>query len=483
MKGWSLIAVSFVLFSCGESKTIDSPNVLFIMADDMGSWALGKEGSPNAFTPQLDKLADQGAVFTNFYSNSAVCSPARASLITGLYPSAAGILDVIRQKEEKGLPIHLYTLPQLFRQAGYETFLVGKWHLGSVMDHDSPKNRGYNWFTGFPHGGRRSLSPDIMIEDEWYRAEGKYTSDLLTTYALNYLERHNPKVTGKPFFMSLHYYAPHANTEFPEGMEPLHDGRSWLPLPEIDLKPFTSGNMVFPDPDFPDLDTLLLDRMTREYHASVHSIDRNMVRIIDFLKANNIFDNTIIIFTSDHGFMMGHKGLWHKGNGRWITRTGTDPQGMYVNDRTNLFEHSLKVPCIITWPDKIAKNVIVDQLLSFVDFFPTLLNAAGIEVPSDYPLPGKNFLPLLLGNDLQLDETYYAEYVHLKAYRSKNWKLVYDISESPKYELYNLSMDPEESNNMFYSDDPLVMENLLKLKTEWKEKIKAGDLPKIFLNI
>lgn len=247
------------------------PNILFIVADDMGPWTLSINEDPNTFTPELDKIANEGVVFSNCFASGAVCSPTRASLFTGRYPSETGITDYIHHGDSIGVDLSLKMFPELLQEAGYSTIMVGKWHLGEHSNY-LPTKRGYDRFTGFPHGGMQSMSPRIQVEGKWERAEGAYTPDLLADYAIDYIKDFNPSNTGKPFFLSLHFWAPHANTDFPEGMEPTYKGRSWLPMQEVDLVRWKDAEIELPEPDFPNLDLDLSQRMAREYYASVHSV-------------------------------------------------------------------------------------------------------------------------------------------------------------------------------------------------------------------
>ncbi|MEF8810618.1 MAG: sulfatase-like hydrolase/transferase, partial [Bacteroidales bacterium] len=335
------------------------PNILFIVTDDQGAWTLSAQDYPNTYTPEIDRLAREGVILKNAFTMSAVSSPSRASLISGRYCSETGVLDWIRPESRKGLDTTLLTWPQLLNNAGYQTALVGKWHLGDEK-HYMPTQRGYDYFTGFPHGGMRSKSPRVLVEGKWKTYKGRYTPDLLTDFTMDYIR----KFQDQPFAISLHYWAPHANTDFPDNFQLPYNDRSWLPLKEADLKHWREMDLKLPNPDFPDLDTRRVKRMMREYYASVHSVDRNIGRIMDFLDELNLTQNTVVIFTSDHGYMMGHHGLWHKGNGRWITRSRKDPFGLYEGGRPNLYDNSLHVPCVIRWPGVIEAGTTLDKTIT-----------------------------------------------------------------------------------------------------------------------
>jgi len=460
-----------------ETKAELAPNIIFIVADDMGPWTLSVNNDPNTHTPELDKLANSGAVFRNCFASGAVCSPARASLITGRYPSETGITDYIPEGDSSGVNLSLKMFSEVFQSAGYSTVMVGKWHLGEHNLKYLPVQRGYDYFTGFPHGGMQSMSPRIQVEGKWETAYGAYTPDLLTNYAVNYVKTLNPTKTGKPLLLSLHYWAPHANTDFPEGMEPVYEGRSWLPMQDMDLERWKDYKIALPEPDFPNLDIPLTVRMAREYYSSVHSVDRNVGRLMKVLNELNLEENTIVIFTSDHGYNMGHNGLWHKGNGRWLTKDRIDPSGIYGTSRPNLYDNSIRVPCIIKWPGEISRNINIDETVSFPDFFPTLLEMAGIEKPDGILWRGESILPLLRNEEIEWDNDLYAEYIDLRTYRTDEWKIVLDFSEKQLHEFYYLKDDPKEHNNLFNSEEPMVLSNRKIMKEKLMKKMKEIDDP------
>ncbi|MCC5928173.1 MAG: sulfatase-like hydrolase/transferase [Cyclobacteriaceae bacterium] len=461
---WAIIALS--VFSCKSDKA-DRPNILFIIADDMGAWALSAESDLNAYTPHLDRLASEGIVFTQFFSNSANCSPSRACLITGRYPSETGITDVLGRAEVEGLPTDMITFPEALSSEGYRTAFIGKWHLGEHEREYWPDSRGYEKFAGFSEKGAQSLSPTIIVDGQWQTFEGAYTSDLLADFAISFIGEMHPSKTGDPFLLSLHFWAPHANTGFPDGMEPQHGGRSWLPLKDVDLLTWDTLKVRFPDPDFPNLDTLTLDRMIREYHASVHSVDRNVGRVLDYLETEGLLENTIVVFTSDHGYMSGHNGLWHKGRGWWMTFDQHDPAGVYGNRRINVFDHSLRTPCIVHWPKGLPAPDRLHNPLSFVDWFPTLIDMTGLQARPEWQLRGKSFYPLMQKKNVERDTDVYAEFTHLRSIRTKEWKLVLDFSADALHEFYHIAGDPEEKRNLFASDQPEHQE----VKRELRKRI------------
>jgi len=453
----------------GQGK---KPNVLFIVADDMGAWTLGSSKNANSFTPVLDKLAEQGALFTNAFSVSVVCSPSRAALISGRYPSESNVLDIIPQESKNGLDTSLILWPELLKDSGYKTALVGKWHLGEAPE-AFPENRGYSKFSGFLHGGLLSKEPILRLEGKDTVFTNKYTPDVLADLTMGYID----EFEDKPWAISLHFWAPHANTRFPKGFSPPYDDRSWLPMQDQDMEYWRHLKLELPEPDFPNLNIERTERMMREYLSSVYSVDRNVGRILDYLQELGLNKNTIVIFTSDHGYMMGHHGLWHKGNGRWLTYDEKEPSGIYIDNRPNMYDNSLRVPFIVKWPEKIKSGTRISETVTLLDCFPTLLEMTGIEQPTDLILSGKSFMPLLSdARTTDWDNTFYGQYKSLRCIQTREWKFIIDNDNFVRNELYHLLNDPNEQNNLINSRLSFVLENKNKLQKQLFEKMKEiGD--------
>lgn len=453
---WLAMSASPVLAQPGADKR---PNIVFIVADDQGPWTIGAQGYVNAVTPSIDRMAKQGVIVRNAYANAAVCSPARAALLTGRYATECGMTNIISE-HEPGPPPDMATWPAELKNAGYRTALVGKWHLGHANDMYLPTNRGYDAFAGYPIGGKHSRDPRVLVEGEWKRFESEYTSDVLADLAMDYIREYK----DGPFLISLHFWAPHANQGVPKGFKLPYRDRTWLPLKEEDLAPWAERDVTLPEPDFPNLDTVRVDRMTREYHASVHSNDRNVGRVLDLLDQLGLADNTVVIYTSDHGYLMGHHGLWHKGAGWWLTRDRRDPEGVYTDlienkqhpVRHNLFEESIRVPCVIRWPGHIPAGTTTERTFEQVDWFPTVLAMAGVPVPDGINLRGHNYLPVLRGEDMAWRDELFAQHANMRSFARDGWKLVRDFEELGRDELFNLQSDPSEQRNLIASTDPQV---------------------------
>jgi uncharacterized sulfatase len=353
--------------------------------------------------------------------------------------------------------------------AGYVTALIGKWHLGD-KDKYHPTLYGYKEFTGFRWGGEVSKDPKVEVNGEVGTIQG-YTPDILTDYAIDFVRRRK----DEPFMLSLHYWAPHASTVH----RTAKGEHTWLPMRDEDWLPFKDMDPTIPNPDYPKLDVPRVKRMMREYLASVASVDRNLGSLLAAVDELGLTDNTVIIFTSDNGYNMGHNGVWAKGNAEWAL---TDNR----KDRPNLYDNSLRVPTFVRWPGVIEPGTTVEQTISFLDWFPTVLAMAGLEVPRDSGVRGRNFLPLLKGEVVEWDDDLYVEYTMrgagaMRSYRTPRWKLVRDFKHVIKDELYDLINDPAETRNLIDSSDLQVQQVRRLLNGKLMEKMRAINDPALSL--
>ncbi|NJO03800.1 MAG: sulfatase-like hydrolase/transferase [Bacteroidia bacterium] len=392
-----------------------------------------------------------------------MCSPSRASLLTSRYGSEVGITDWINHdwnqalaplEPHLGLDTSYTTWPELFAQAGYATALIGKWHLGRDPKYH-PKQHGYQVFQGFLGGGTSVKNPTLQINGQDSLFSG-LTTDILTDLALRYLDQER----NQPFLLSLHYRAPHA---------------PWRPLRDKDFAAYQSLAVDFPHSDYPKLDTAELTRKSREYFGSISSVDRSVKRILQKLKEKGLASNTLILFTSDHGYNMGHNGIWHKGNGHWIlTESPPATENIPQGQRPNMYDHSLKVPAIIAWPGIILPNRVIKETLTMLDWYPTLLALANIPQPPQLKIRGRDFSPLLMGKTLaNWDNDFYGEYsthqqsrTHMRTYRTPEWKLTMDYRNPERSELYDLKRDPEETTNLYPN------EKYRSIRQELEKKIR-----------
>ena len=456
----------FVLFLVdGVVRAADRPNILFVLTDDQAPWAIGASGNPLAKTPHMDRLASEGVYLPNAYTVTPVCSPSRAALMTSRYGSELGITDWIHPRNEPnlGLDPQLPVWPRLLQQAGYKTGLIGKWHLG-LLNSQHPTEFGFDYFMGHRAGGWQTANPVLEKNGKNQKFEG-LNADILADEVVEFLKRNQQET----FLLCWHTRAPHTR---------------WLPVAEEDIAPYTNLEIEIPNPDYPKLDVPRLKQMTREYFASVRSVDRNLGRVLKTLDDLELAENTIVIFSSDHGYNMGHNGIWHKGNGHWVltsppAATETIPRGQ----RPNMFDNSIKVPTIIRWPGVLKPGTVDKSTYSNLDWFPTVLAMAGVEWNSDAVIRGRNMVPRLLGQEPSWDNSYYAEYstkhqsrTHMRMISNGKWKLIRDFNNPGRDELYDLMNDPAESNNLIEFESEMVQAVRSQLERELLSRMQAvGD--------
>lgn len=403
------------------------PNVVFICTDDQARWALGCYGNREIQTPNLDRIARQGALVRNAFTVTPVCSPSRASLMTSRYSTQFGISDWIdpRKEPDVGLAPSAIVWPELLKANGYTNGLFGKWHLGT-RDEFHPTRQGYDVFYGFRDGGNKPIDPRLEVNGVLKDLKGSLP-DLLVDQAIGFIDAHR----SGPFLVSLHFREPHA---------------PYAPVPEEDSAVYRSLDPTIPD--YPGLPREQVKKLTREYYASVHAVDRNVGRLLDRLDALGLAANTIVVFTSDHGYMIGHHGLHHKGNSVWIAAGKEGP-------RPNMFDDSIRVPLLVRWPGVIKAGTTLDQVVSNVDIFPTMLDLIGLGLPPNLKLEGKSFAPLLLGKPIPWDDTLFGQYdmhhyqpAQMRMIRTPEWKLIRHFEAGGSDELYNLNKDPGETENL-----------------------------------
>ncbi len=472
-----IVLYSFVLFKCAKEEQVIPPNILFIYTDDQAPWGIGVNGNEQIHTPNMDQLAAEGAYFTNSFVTTPVCSPARVSLMTSQYATEHGVLDFIPQighrlynpDQEIGLNPESTTFPEVLQSAGYTTGLVGKWHTG-IWTPEGPKtyhptNNGYDYFMGLIGGGTSPEDP-VLEKDGVAQPFSGLTTDILTDHAIEFIKDKKEE----PFLLSLHYRAPHAK---------------WLPVADEDWKHYEDLDPTIPNPDYPDLDIEKVKRKMNEYMASISGVDRNIGRVLQLLKELGIENNTVVIFSSDHGYNMGHNGIEHKGNGYWITKTRPPAVGnLAENSRPNMYDNSLKVPAIIRWPGVVAPGMVIHQVMTSLDWYPTVVEMAGAALPEEHIVRGRSLMPLIKGEKTDWDNEVYAEYsminysrAYMRTYRTPKWKLTIDFMDQGRNELYHLEEDPLEEKNLF--DSNLDDANLIitKLTERILEKMKLINDP------
>lgn len=439
----SLLAISHATAQESDSEAAEKirrPNVLMIVTDDQGAWSLGCSGNRDAKTPNMDRLAAEGTLLSHAFAVTPVCSPSRVATLTGRYASEFAIYDWINPATEShlGLDRTASTWPKQLMNAGYRTGLVGKWHLG-VQPRHHPNKFGYSDFAGFLEGGVNTLDPILTI-DGLTRKRSGLCVDLLTDLALDFIQKSDPQ----PWCLSLHYRAPHS---------------AYLPVDEEVWQDFE--NKPVDVVNYPGLDRDLVTKRMREYLASVADIDRNLARILQLLDDRKLTNNTLVIFTSDHGYNLGHHGLEFKGNAHWRLLDPPAKQWPEIaaNRRPNMFDTSLRVPALVRFPGHVPAGVKLDTLTTNLDWFPTICEAASIAVSSldDIPLRGQSLWPELTGAERSTaaPTELYFEYsmqhgsqTAMRAIRTDRWKYMRDYKHAGRIELYDLQNDPEESHNL-----------------------------------
>ncbi len=399
-------------------------NVLFILTDDQAVWAAGCYGNDEIRTPNLDRLAETGTRFANFFVATPVCSPSRATLLTGRIPSQHGVHDWIRSGNAgPGAVPYLegevaYT--DVMARHGWTCGISGKWHLGDsqIVQHGFT-----DWFVHRQGGGPYNNAP--MVRNGQLGNEPGYLTDVITDEALRLMERYAG--AGHPFYLGVHYTAPHSPWigEHPQEIVNSYDDCAFDSCPQ--------------EPRHPWAGALTRENMgNREalkgYFASVTAMDQSVGRLLDRLEQLGLRDSTLVVFLSDNGFSCGHHGFWGKGN-------GTEPRNMY--------ENSIKVPAIFSHPGRIPQGRVESAMVSAYDFMPTLLEYLELPVPRHRNLPGSSFLPTLEGRSGAGRDhvVIYDEYGPVRMVRTADWKYVYRHAHGPD-ELYDLVNDPGERNNL-----------------------------------
>ncbi len=400
------------------------PNVIFILTDDQGPWAAGCYGNPEIRTPNIDRIAQRGVLFRNFFVATPVCSPSRATFLTGRIPSQHSIHDWLRSEvmvgEEAKAPIASevgYT--DVMAQQGYTCGISGKWHMGDCL---KPTQSFSFWYVHQRGGGPYNNAP--MVRDGKCIDEPGYVTDRITDEGLNYINAHYQD--ENPFYLSVHYTAPHSPwTGHPQQIVDSYDDCPFESCPQEPRHPWASG----------PTDRCLGNReMLKGYFAAVTAMDDNVGRILQRLDELNLRENTLLIFVSDNGFSCGHHGFWGKGN-------GTNPRNMY--------ENSIKVPLIVSHPGHLQEGLVAEAMVSAYDFFPTLLDYVGLPLPEGRNLPGTSFLPVLQGKSETLNDkvVIFDEYGPVRMIRTEEWKYVHRYPDGP-HDLFHLTEDPDERTNL-----------------------------------
>lgn len=487
----------------------ERPNIIFIMSDDHAAHAIGAYGSRINETPHMDRLAEEGMVLDNCFCTNSICTPSRAVILTGKHSHLNGVLTLGDRFDGRQ-----QTFPKLLQEAGYQTAIVGKWHLGEGGN-SSPT--GFDYWNVLP--GQGDYHDPVMIEmGKDVRYEG-YATDIITDLCLEWLKERDQ---DRPFMLMCHHKAPHRPWEppakykdlyndvhipQPETFDDTYDNRSeaargakmrifgHMNYKDLKLKP-PAGKSEWTFIEIPDdltgfsltpLDTgepvtfashaelkdWMYQRYIKDYLRCIASIDENVGRMLDFLDEEGLAENTIIIYTSDQGFFLGDHG-WY--------------------DKRFMYEESLRMPFLVRYPREIKAGTRTKAMATNLDFAQTFLDYAGVTFPGD--MQGRSLRPIFAGEEPEDWPTaiYYRYWMHLTEHgvpahygiRTLRYKLIYyygealgttdsvDRSTPPEWELFDLEKDPLEMQNVYH--DPAYAQVVAELKEElYRLKEEAQD--------
>lgn len=423
--------------SCNPKTATDKkPNIIMIVADDLGYGDLSCYGNTTIQTPNLDALAANGTRFTDFHSNGSVCSPTRAALMTGKYQQRTGVAGVITAKNHRdvGLPLDEITIAEEFKKYNYKCAIFGKWHLGYATEFN-PILQGYNVFKGYVSGNVDYLAhidqegyldwwEDIEINNE----EG-YSTDLITEYGVDYIHENNPDKTDKPFFLYLPYETPHGPYQTRES--------------EILRTVGTPGTRQVEEDSIPSI-----------YKEMVEIMDQGIGKIIQALKETGQYENSIVVFFSDNG----------------ANKRGSN--GLLRGYKAGVYEGGSRVPAIFCYSGKTEPGTISDQVVLTMDMLPTLLDFIG-EKPTA-SIDGISIKDHLLDHAKLPQRDVFYMFKNKSFIRSGYWKLIHIENESGmQTELYNLSDDLAEMNDVG-DDHPELVTELSDKLSSWKKDVTEG---------
>ncbi|MBI3682185.1 MAG: sulfatase-like hydrolase/transferase, partial [Acidobacteria bacterium] len=403
-------------------------NVVLILTDNHGAWTLGCYGNPDVRTPNIDRLAKEGVLFTRAFSNNAVCSPTRASLLTGLMPSQHGVHRYLAAGGAQIGPrayntiSEFRTLPKILTDAGYAAGLCGKWHLGANPE----PQEGFRYWVTMPHGASPGFYDQEILENGRVRRESQYLTDFWTDHGSRFIEQNR----AWPFFLMLSYNGPYglggAAKEPVRNRHAAYYAQHELPsFPRDAPHPWLFNNRDFMrDP-----------AVRRKYAAEISGIDDGVGRILETLDRLSLRNDTLVLFMADQGLACGQSGFWGMGD---HTRPLT------------AFDWTMSIPMIFSHPGKIPAGRRLGHMTSTYDVLPALLDYLGLadRQPRTLEPPGRSFAPLLGGETLAWDNTVYFEFENVRAIRTGQWKCIERIHEGPN-ELYDLRQDPGERLNLF----------------------------------
>ncbi len=427
-----ILLIALVSSVSGAEQSVsgaERPNVVFILTDNHGAWTLGCYGNPDIRTPHLDQLASEGMLFRRAMSCNPVCSPTRATYLTGLIPSQHGVHSFLDNKYMMG-PEAYYTLeefatlPAILHSEGYVCGLSGKWHLGANL---TPQD-GFSYWVTMVRGSTSNFYEDPIIEDGRVRKTPKYMTDFWTDHAVKFIEQN--KDGEQPFFLYLAYNGPYclgpmllrsAQNRHAE----YYADKQLLSFPRDNVHPWQYNNLDYHNNPV----------SIRRVAAEVSGVDDGVGTVMQTLKQHGLDENTIVIFAGDQGWMGGQNGFFGMGD-------HTRPIAAH-----DLMMH---VPLIIRHPNRIRPGES-EAMVSNYDFLPSLLDYMGLaeRIPRQPKLPGRSFAPILRGDDIQWDTAMFYEMEGCRSVRTENWKYVARREPDGPSEFYDMQNDPLERFNLY----------------------------------
>ncbi|EQB38083.1 MULTISPECIES: sulfatase family protein [Virgibacillus] len=458
------------------------PNILFIMSDDHATQAISSYNhTPLVETPNIDRIANEGMRFDHVYCTNSLCAPSRATILTGNYSHENGV---------RGLSEHFdgrqQTFPKLLQENGYDTAIIGKWHLGHGGNSDPT---GFNYWNIFPDQG--DYYDPVMIEMGEEKKVKGYATDIVTDLSIDWLENRNQK---QPFMMMVHHKAPHRPWQPPEKYKQLFEDKA-VHFPDTfndtyadranaakiadmrieDLKEEDVKGVPPAGLSKQEMKQWKYQRYIKDYLRCVVSIDDNVGKLLDYLDKNGLAEDTIVIYTSDQGFFLGEHG-WY--------------------DKRFMYEESLRMPYVMRYPKEIKANSVSTDFIINNDFAPTFLDYC--QVPAKESMQGESFRVIAKGDKPKLwrDAVYYRYWEHLTIHqvtahygvRTERYKLIYYYGDpldvigavnkpmEPEWELFDLEKDPMELKNEYHNPAyaPVITElknKLTQLRVQYNETI------------
>lgn len=428
-----------------SAAAVERPNLVLVLMDDHRFDAMSCAGHPFLQTPNMDRLAREGALAGNAFVTTSLCMPSRVSILTGQYVGRHGI---VRNVDRRDLPEQAVTFPRVLQQAGYQTAHFGKWHLGETDE----KRPGYDYWVSYLQQGRY-LNPRIHVDGTTLDAQG-YVDDIMTDHAIGWVREQRDR--NRPFCLTLAFKAVHSGFVPPPPCENLYADATIVPpisyRDPLDDKPAFLRSVIdqenhrfVPQRQYEDF--------VRQYNRTVRGADDNLGRLLDGLEAAGVLDRTVVVFTSDGGYYQGEHG------------------GLY--DKRSAYEPSIRVPMLVRYPPLIRANTRLQHMILNIDIAPTLLDLAGVAVPPS--MQGRSAKQLLAGEPASgWRSSFLVEYYRewrgftstptLEGVRTERYKYVRYLDPVDRPELYDLIDDPHERINRH--DDPACSRTLSELRFE-----------------